>query len=572
MSHKILIYQLLPRLWGNRKNQAIPYGSLQQNGCGKFADIDSAALESISSLGTTHIWFTGVISHATCEDYPLPGHHADPPEIVKGRAGSPYAIRDYYDVCPDLAMDPNHRMEEFEALIERSHHAGLKVIIDHVPNHVARDYRGSLTPSLQDRIGLNDNPYTLFDLNNDFYYIQDEALKLPSYALDQAKMQVPETGNLSFQEYPAKATGNDCFSAYPGKDDWYETVKLNYGWNPHQSQASISRTPIWGKMLDILVFWCKKGIDGFRCDMAGMISHVYWGWVIHEVRKSFPHIIFIGEIYEPHSYQEFLRAGFDYLYDKVGFYDRVLGVIQSKSSAGTLSSCWQEINHFQDHMLRFIENHDEQRIASALVCDNPRAGIPAYAAAACMHTGPVLLYFGQELGTKGDDMEGYSQFDGRTSIFDYWRISEVQAWIESGYNARNLDDARRKLYEDYVQIGRLIRQHACFGTGGFFDLQYAQDPSSYHADQVFSFIRFDDSCTIICMINFSGDDQYTRLVIPSHAFEFIPYDPHKKLIISIDEHFSPLREPILIQEGEHIRIELLLPGFRPVFLNLISTE
>ena len=66
-------------------------------------------------------------------DYRAFGIERDDPDVVKGRAGSPYAIKDYYDIDPDLAVDVNHRMAEFESLVDRTHQHGMKVIIDFVP-------------------------------------------------------------------------------------------------------------------------------------------------------------------------------------------------------------------------------------------------------------------------------------------------------------------------------------------------------------------------------------------------------------------------------------------------------
>ena len=137
---KIIIYQLLPRLYGNRNTTRKENGSISDNGCGKFNDLTASVLNSIWQKGATHVWFTGVIRHATKTDYSAQGIPVNHPAIVKGNAGSPYAITDYYDVDPDLAEDVDSRMAEFEALVARAHKSRLGVIIDFVPNHVARRY------------------------------------------------------------------------------------------------------------------------------------------------------------------------------------------------------------------------------------------------------------------------------------------------------------------------------------------------------------------------------------------------------------------------------------------------
>ena len=136
---RIVIYSVLPRLWGNTEGGRIPNGTLEENGSGKFSSWTEEALSYVKSLGCTHLWLIGVIEHATATAYK--GIEADPSEIVKGIAGSPYAIKDYYDVSPELADVVEERMDEFHRLIERVHKAGLKLIIDFVPNHVARQYK-----------------------------------------------------------------------------------------------------------------------------------------------------------------------------------------------------------------------------------------------------------------------------------------------------------------------------------------------------------------------------------------------------------------------------------------------
>ena len=213
---KILIYQVFPRWFGNRVEQQVFAGTAVQNGVGKFNDFTDRALQEIAALGITHIWFTGILRHATPEPYP---------EIVKGRAGSPYAIVDYYDVAADLAENIDRRMEEFENLVERTHCSGLKAIIDFVPNHVARNYQSLRKPAGLRDLGEDDNPAQGFAATNDFYYLQED-LVLPQHIQPYG---LPfNCSEIRYTERPAKVTGNDCFTAQPSINDWYETVKLNY--------------------------------------------------------------------------------------------------------------------------------------------------------------------------------------------------------------------------------------------------------------------------------------------------------------------------------------------------------
>ncbi|KAA6333249.1 Cyclomaltodextrin glucanotransferase [termite gut metagenome] len=144
---KIIIYQVFTRLFGNTNTACLCGGSITENGCGKMSDFTVGALREIKKLGITHIWYTGIIEHATQTDYTAYGIAPDHPAIVKGKAGSPYAIKDYYDVDPDLANDVPKRMKEFENLVSRTHRNGLKMIIDFVPNHVSRQYRSDAHPA-----------------------------------------------------------------------------------------------------------------------------------------------------------------------------------------------------------------------------------------------------------------------------------------------------------------------------------------------------------------------------------------------------------------------------------------
>ena len=343
MSQKIIIYQVFTRLFGNKTTTLQNNGSIKENGCGKMADFTAKALDEIKHLGATHIWYTGIIEHATQTDYSAYGIQKDHPAVVKGKAGSPYAIKDYYDVDPDLAVKVEHRMKEFENLVNRTHKAGLKMIIDFVPNHVARQYHSDQKPEGVEDLGARDNKGKGFDPQNNFYYIPGEPLHLDNLNVSPK----------DYQESPAKATGNDVFSAWPGQNDWYETIKLNYGVD-YCNGHTCCFDPIpdtWKKMLDILCFWAAKGIDGFRCDMAEMVPVEFWGWAIPQVKALHPSIIFIAEVYNPAEYRNYIFQGhFDYLYDKVGLYDTLRAVSSGFTSAGNITSCWQQVDDIQNHI------------------------------------------------------------------------------------------------------------------------------------------------------------------------------------------------------------------------------
>jgi len=183
-NERVRIYQLLVRLFGNTNETRKINGTLAENGVGKFADINDAALDAISAMGFTHIWLTGILQQATATDYSQIGRPADDPDLLKGLAGSPYAIKDYFDVCPDYAVDPAKRLDEFKALLARIHAHGLKALIDLVPNHVARSYDSAVMPEIS--FGARDDKTKFFDPQNNFFYLRASdpgggpPLKLPT--------------------------------------------------------------------------------------------------------------------------------------------------------------------------------------------------------------------------------------------------------------------------------------------------------------------------------------------------------------------------------------------------------
>ena len=515
---KIIIYQVFTRLFGNSKPTSVYNGSLQENGCGKMAGFTNQALQEIKKLGTTHIWYTGVIAHATQTDYTAYGIPRNHPSIVKGKAGSPYAIRDYYDVDPDLAVNVNQRMKEFETLIERTHANRLKVIIDFVPNHVSRQYQSLAKPRRVKDLGETDNPNIAFSPDNNFYYIPGQKL--------EGEIDLHNESMGDYYESPAKATGNNRFDAYPNRNDWYETVKLNYGTDYiHNTGNHFSPIPdTWHKMKDILLFWAGKGIDGFRCDMAEMVPCEFWGWAIPEVKAKYPNLIFIAEVYNPNEYRNYLFNGkFDYLYDKVGLYDTLRGVICGYNSATAITSCWQSVNDIQDHMLNFLENHDEQRIASDFFAGNPFKALPALIVSACMNTNPMMIYFGQELGEPGMEEEGFSGRDGRTTIFDYWSVNSLYRWSNNGrYNTHLLSPKEKELRKFYSRLLNLCNQEAALREGAFFDLMYVnQGGWQMNEHRQYAFLRKQENEVLLIAVNFDETPAQVSINLPAHAFEYL---------------------------------------------------
>lgn len=511
---KIHIYQIFTRLFGNKNSQNKFNGSIDENGCGKFNDITTKALDEIKSLGMTHVWFTGIIEHASLTSYDENNIYADHPDFVKGKAGSPYAIRDYYDVCPDLAVQVENRMFEFEELIKRTHQTGLKVIIDFVPNHVSRSYKSDSKPIGEKDLGENDNVNQAFSAQNNFYYLPGEKLQLPA----------SQNSTDSYFEMPAKVTGNDCFNSSPSINDWYETVKLNYGVDYINSKIKhfdpIPNT--WIKMSNILLFWAGKGINGFRCDMSEMVPVDFWNYAIARVKNEYQNILFIAEVYDPKQYRNYIHEGrFDLLYDKVGLYDTLRGIIEGNKWANDITNCWQQVDDIKEHILCFLENHDEQRIASNFFASDAWRAIPALVVSCCFEKSSYMQYFGQELGEDAAEAEGFSGKDGRTSIFDYWGIKEHQKWMNNGdFNDDLLSENQKNLRNTYKTILNLALKNETIQNGSFYDLQwYNQDNDNYNGQFIYSFLRYSKDEVLLFVLNFDNSTQYVNLNIPSDAFQ-----------------------------------------------------
>ena len=524
--HKPIIYQMLPRLWGNDKTEPVKNGTLSENGTGKFSDIDRNTLDYLKWLGCSHVWYTGILRHSTqsSEEGCIPSH----PQFVKGKAGSPYAICDYYDVNPYLADNPSDRMGEFEQLINRTHKAGLKLIIDFVPNHVSRDYGKVGHTEGHSILGSGDDKSVHWKPENDFFYYVGEKLTLPT--------PVP-AGMQPYEEYPAMATGNNCYCPAPGINDWYETVKINYG---------DSYTPTWDKMYEIIEFWAAKGVDGFRCDMVELVPPQFFKWLIEKIKVKYPEVIFIAEVYKKELYSEYIRnIGFDYLYDKSGLYDTLRTVVEKNAadngmpvelwqSATGITRNWQFLGDLQPYMLNFLENHDEQRFASDFFGKDARNTYAPLYTSLLLNTAPFMIYFGEEVGERGMDEEGFSGRDGRSTIFDWWSIDAVRRMrkvIESGaYKtldaasiAQNgLTDKEAEVFCRFAEATRFAASDEAVKQGTTYDLCYCNSGSEgFDKDRHFAFLRDHLDHTILVAANFSNREAVMNIVIPDHAFEWM---------------------------------------------------
>lgn len=504
---KIVVYQMMVRLFGNDNTTNVFNGTREQNGCGRMSDITAEALQSIKRLGCNYVWYTGIIQQATKTDWSAYGLPRQTADIVKGNAGSPYAICDYYAVSADIADDVNQRAEEFEALVKRSHDAGLKVLMDFVPNHVAREYQSIIKPEIS--LGASDKTDVQFDNQNNFYYFPGQTLTWGNYI-----------------ETPAKVSGNDVFhSVQPSEWDWYETVKLNYGREYLSDGSRVDHfDPIpstWDKMTDILLFWASKGVDGFRCDMSEMVPSAFWHYGIGKVKEQYPDILFVAEIYNPQVYEEYIdEGGFDYLYDKVELYDSIRSVVEGRRPVDAIEACLSLPTYTNDkvsgHMLNFLENHDEQRIASEFFGKSAQAAIPALYVSALINGNPYMHYFAGELGEDAPDAEGYQGADGRTTIFDYWGLERQKAWKQCGWDETKLPEEYKAVRARYEEVLKLTQCPAAV-SGTTTDIT----TDAMREARVFAFVRQSGEEQLCVVANF-GDEAFNAVLdgksieVPAH--------------------------------------------------------
>ncbi len=553
VKHKQVVYQVFTRLFGNTNTTNKPWGTIEENGVGKFADFTDKALKEIKDLGVTHIWYTGVPHHDVITDYTKYGIANDDPDVVKGRAGSPYAVKDYYNVNPDLAENPANRLEEFKALIERTHRAGLKVIIDIVPNHVARNYQSLTNPKGVEDFGAKDDKTVAYNVNNNFYYIPEEAFKVPVFR-DGYKPLGGDSNPLSdskFDENPAKWTGNGSRLSQPDFYDWYETVKINYGVSP-DVQRDFDELPegydhegyekhfefwkdktvpnSWIKFRDIALYWLDFGVDGFRYDMAEMVPVEFWSFMNSSIKMKNSEAFLLAEVYNPSLYRDYIRKGkMDYLYDKVQLYDTIKHIMQGHGKTSNIPPIQEDLKDIEHHMLHFLENHDEQRIASPEFAGSAQKGKPAMVVSATISTAPTMIYFGQELGEPGTEEAGFGK-PSRTSIFDYIGVPHLQRWVNNKqFDGGQSTDEEKSLRDFYKRLLNFTINSSAL-AGQYQDIhQYNKENTEWYNDNVLSYVRWSADEQLIIVSNFNGTDTY--------GFELqLPEDLVSKLNLSDGEY------------------------------------
>ncbi|MCL5127331.1 alpha-amylase family glycosyl hydrolase [Algibacter sp. L4_22] len=544
MNRKEVVYQVFTRLFGNTNTNNKPWGTIEENGVGKFNDFTDKALNEIKDLGVTHIWYTGVPHHDVITDYTKYGISNDDPDVVKGRAGSPYAVKDYYNVNPDLAVNVENRLGEFKALIDRTHAAGLKVIMDIVPNHVARNYKSISRPKGIKDFGENDNKTVVFDANNNFYYNPNEMFKVPDW--EHQYMPLGGEKNVladgEFLEFPAKWTGNGTSASKPNMNDWYETVKINYGISP-EGEKDFDELPdgfenedykkhfefwedkmvpnSWMKFRDIALYWLGFGVDGFRYDMAEMVPVEFWSYMNSSIKMKKPDAFLLAEVYTPSLYRDYIKKGkMDYLYDKVQFYDTLKHVVQGYGKTDNIPPILSDLADIEHHMLHFLENHDEQRIASPDFAGKAEKGKPAMVVSATSTTAPVMIYFGQEVGEDASEEPGFGA-PTRTSIFDYIGVPAHQRWVnDKKFDGGQLTESEKGLRDFYKRLLNFTINSSAL-MGDYADIhQYNREHTENYTDKLFSFVRYSDSEKVIVVSNFDSENRFDfHLKIPENIIK-----------------------------------------------------
>lgn len=585
---KYVIYQVFTRLFGNVNTTNKPWGTIEENGVGKFNDFTDRALDEIKSMGVTHIWYTGVPHHDVITDYTEYGISNDDPDVVKGRAGSPYAVKDYYNVDPDLAVDPANRMEEFEALIDRTHRHGMKVIIDIVPNHVARNYQSISKPGGISDFGENDDISVEYARDNNFYYIPGEAFKVPVFKNGYKPLggDPNPLADGKFDEYPAKWTGNGARKAQPDFYDWYETVKVNYGVRPDGTYdfdvlpEGFGKKDIqahfdfwkgkdvpdsWKKFRDIALFWIDKGVDGFRYDMAEMVPVEFWSYMNSAIKMKNPEAFLLAEVYNPTLYRDYIHKGkMDYLYDKVQLYDTLKSIMQGRGSTDNLPAIYDDLADIEHHMLHFLENHDEQRIASEPFAGNAEKGKPAMVVSTCLSTSPTMIYFGQNVGEPGDGNPGFGS-ESRTTIFDYWGVPAHQRWMNNGkFDGGQLTESEKELNEFYRTLLTFSTKSEAL-MGNYREIHsFNRNNTDGYTGKLFSFVRWSDDERLIIVSNFEEKEHQIELKLDAETIEQLKL---KRGTYKINDVLSGKNFDLVVKEDTAL-VNLDLKGLQSFILEL----
>ncbi|MCP4884089.1 MAG: alpha-amylase, partial [Flavobacteriales bacterium] len=316
----------------------------------------------------------------------------------------------------------------------------------------------------------------------------------------------------------------------PDQNDWYETVKINYGLRPdgtkdfdslpegfekmdHKAHFEFWQDKMvpdsWIKFRNIALYWLEKGVDGLRYDMAEMVPVEFWSYLNSSIKIQYPDALLLAEVYNPGLYRDYIRLGkMDYLYDKVGFYDSIKHIMQGHGWTDHIPKVQEEVFDIEHHMLHFLENHDEQRIASPDFTGFAEKGMPAMVVSTTISTSPTLLYFAQEVGEPGAEDAGFGSAT-RTSIFDYIGVPNFQGWTNNGkFDGGGLSESEKELRSFYKKLlSFTIKSEALMGK--YQEIHYYnKDQNNAYDHRIFSFVRWSENEQLVVISNFDSQNHY----------------------------------------------------------------
>ncbi|MGC8637980.1 MAG: alpha-amylase family glycosyl hydrolase [Athalassotoga sp.] len=171
--------------------------------------------------------------------------------------------------------------------------------------------------------------------------------------------------------------------------DWSDIIDFDFS-NPALSEY----------LIDTLKFWVKNyDIDGFRCDVAGLVPIGFWNRARSEL-ENVKNLVWLSESKDPYLYQ-----AFDITYD-YDSYDILKAYFAGQNSLSNYASNFEyQKQIFDDHIkLRFLENHDQERIAKYV-----GGKLRAWTTLLMVQKGAILLYNGQEFALK-DRLDIFNEF------------------------------------------------------------------------------------------------------------------------------------------------------------------
>ncbi len=554
INSNVVIYELPVRTY-------LAKGAHEEN-TGKLSYLTIEVLKEIKELGVDYIWIAGILENANPKIVD--------PDVVKGDAGSFYAIYDNWDISSQVG-----NLDEFDALIERAHSIGLRVLIDFIPNHTARVHKTDVVCKEEIDFGKGENPNENFSLDNNFYYLGSNSTFVPP------KTSLPGVDGffdmdifmpgIQF-ESPARVTGNNVLSALPQYHDWYETVKLNYGLNLFSDgKPFIGASKTWKQMLDVAIYWLNKGVDGFRVDVTHGVAVEFWYYFINEVRKVQPNAFFVAEAFEEDpikstgfSLEKLFDAGFDSVLNGPMYWNlRRQALLSQNMNSSTYYHSPGSRKSILDNgysFTHYMGNHDEVRLASSFFAPSLESRVDrawlglAYSIYAALLPGNFLIHGGDEFQEEASLPGVFGGYDGRTSIFDFVYQPQTRTWLyeERPHWMINFREMYRRLFSlkkripfnikhstsnptfidlmkinDSKNISKWVSAYVRFFNNERYLVVMNADPHNSHEVTIhFTSRRFTDSLEVLSALNIKNDE--TRYVFTEVMVNpgFVPTDPN----------------------------------------------